>query len=234
MKICHGGALSAAILLAGCGKPNASGIYVSSTINEVVMIQLIQTDDGKLTGRLEDTTVGPDGAINNKAVSADGAVSNNDILLRPASVWLGGMQASGSFDRSTLKLTFDGGSLNAERSDLNKYQIALAHLQTSASDKQVQVAAAKAAGIVRQAEIAFNQNISTTRDKIQMSALQIRSDTQNLENGLNHSPNFGQFAKDDTAKISSMMQYIPNISDFKRNQISYSDKVSYESNRIFS
>ena len=42
-----------ALALSACARPDASGIYLAKSDREAAMIQLVQTGDGAVTGRVE-------------------------------------------------------------------------------------------------------------------------------------------------------------------------------------
>ncbi|KAG5719577.1 hypothetical protein E4T56_gene4273, partial [Termitomyces sp. T112] len=61
---------------------------------------LIHSPDGKLTGRIQSDFIDTDGKVAEKSAAADGAISGNDLVLKPASAWYGGVQASGTIKGS--------------------------------------------------------------------------------------------------------------------------------------
>ena len=101
--------------LTAFGTPNASGIYIINTPREVDLVQLIQTPDGKLTGRLEETTLAADGAIGDNVVAVDGAVSQRDLMFKPASVWVGGLSGTGTFTDNDLTIVVASTTLKFQR-----------------------------------------------------------------------------------------------------------------------
>jgi hypothetical protein len=233
MRICWPGIVAVTLLLAGCGKPDASGIYVVKSDNEATLIQLVQTPDGKLTGRVQSAMVGSDGVIANKSGDADGSVSGNELILRPTSVWLGGLQASGALTGSTLTLTGQGGTVTAERSTLESFDKAVAHLQSVAADRRTAVAGAR---LKLNEQLAQAQSDRETADRAsQVSAAAARIDelTANMNETLARSPDFGKLASANTARISRMVQTAPSLSDVQRGQLSVAaNQVEVGTNQI--
>lgn len=233
MKISRAGALGLTVLLAACGKPDASGIYVFTNDREVTLIQLVQADDGKLTGRLQVAHTEPDGTITTKHGVVDGSVSGHDLMLRPASVWFGGLQASGTFSGSKLNLTGNGFSLEAKRSTLDGYKEEVAKLQTAAGEKREQVAVANAAAVQRQSEARAAKADLDTSIQISNVADRLRLATTKLNEALSRSPNFGQQAMANTARIAQLVKRANGQSDLARNQLAVAaNQIEVETNQI--
>lgn len=226
MKISHVSALALTVLLVACGKPDASGIYVAAADHEATMVQLVQGQDGKLTGRLQVTSFAPDGAITTKDAVVDGSVSGHDLILRPASVWLGGLQASGSFSGSKLILTGNGFTLEANRSSLEAYQAAVTKLQSVAGEKRQQVAGERAES---RAATMLADNIA----RVTSAADQLRAAAGQLNDAVSRSPNFGQLAMANTSRIGQMVKRASGLSDLDRNQLAVAaNQIEVDTNQI--
>lgn len=209
----------AILALTSCGKPNVSGVYIHAADREVTLVQLIQTPDGKLTARLEETTVGLDGVVNDKSANADGAVSGHDLLLRPASAWYGGVQASGTISGAQLTLTGDGFTVSAERSTLEGYGKAVAHLRAVAAGDRRRIAAANAVRATQAATAQAADDLASTQRAIVAEANQLRAYANQLNASIANSPNFAKQAAANTARITRMVETAPRLSDVDRGQL---------------
>jgi hypothetical protein len=223
-------AVCAALLLVSCGRPDASGIYLHAADRRVTLVQLVQAKDGKVSGRLEDVTIGADGSVNDQAVAMDGEASGHDLMLKPGTAWYGGVNASGSFSGNQLALAGAGFALTARKSSLANYQTAVAKLRSLAARRSRQVAVAQSAqqaqaGAARlaQAEQAAQaqtiQDASNKTEAIESATVQLGVDTARLNAGVAQSPNFGQQSAANTARIAGMMQAAPTVSATQRSQL---------------
>jgi hypothetical protein len=222
---CRTGFVLIAILAAGgCAKSDASrdydasGLYVAVAERSVSLIQLVQSPDGKLTGRVQESTITPAGTINEISAHADGSIAGHDLVLRPESVWYGGVEASGTVSGDKLTLAGTGFTLTAVRSSFKEYQDAVEHLRSVAATEHQHIAVAQAA----QAE-------ADKRITIMQAANQLRVDAAKLINDIDHSPNFGQQAAANTARIAKMLRASSTLSSDERSQLT-SDANQIESN----
>lgn len=221
------------LALAACGKPDASGVYIHASDREVTLVQLIQTPDGKLTGRLEETTVGSDGVVNDKSANADGAISGHDLLLRPATAWYGGVQASGTISGAQLTLTGDGYTINAERSTLEDYGKAVAHLRAIGAGDRVRIAAANAARATQAATVQAADDLATKQRAIIAGGNQLRAYANQLNASIAHSPNFAKQAAANTARIARMVETAPRLSEVDRGQLAVAaNQIEVATNQI--
>ena len=221
------------ILLASCGKPDASGIYVAATDREVALIQLVQAQDGKLTGRLEASTIATDGTVTSQEAAMDGSVSGNELMLRPASGWFGGIQASGTFSRGELILTTKGYTLNADRSSLEKYRAAVAALQTNAKKQRQQIAEKNAVLASQKAQELAAKELADKEAKIGSIAASLRQYASNLNEVISRSPNFGQQAVANTARVSQLLKRANGQTNLARNQLAVAaNQIEVDTNQI--
>jgi len=233
MRIRWAGILGVALLLTACGTPDASGIYVATSDHDATLIQLVQTPDGKVTARLQTATIGADGVVATKSGDADGSVSGNDLILRPASAWFGGLQASGTFTGSALTLTGQGGTVTVKRSTLDAFDKAVANLQSVAAERRTEIAGAKAK---LNQQLAQAQSERETADRVlQVNNVtaRINEATRNLNDGLARSPDFARRASDNTALIARMVERAPSLGDVQRGQLSVAaNQVEVRTNQI--
>lgn len=219
MRVIGVALLGTALLVAGCRSQGASGIYVAKSDNEVVLIQLVDDKDHKLTGRVEDNILQPDANVAVKSWSLDGSVSGNDLILRPASIWLGGIEASGTYSSSTLKLTGKDFNLTAERSSLEAYQETVAKLKAEAAEKQAKLAQTNEALREDAARIQAERDTARSIAGIRDATSRIAHDTSRMNDGISKSPDFAQMASANTARIDRMLTAASSMSKLQRSQL---------------
>ena len=127
--------LIALTALSACGPPHISGTYLSRGPNQVSLVQLVETPDHRLTGRVEDFAAGADGAIRNDVLALDGAADGADltVMLKPVAFVEAGVTASGKVDGDTLTWSARGGTVSLRRGDLAAYQQAVNAISTRAA-----------------------------------------------------------------------------------------------------
>lgn len=230
----YSAALSAiSLLLAGCGSQDASGIYVIKSDNEVTLVQLVEDKDRKLTGRIEVNTIGADAKVTGKTASIDGSVSGNDLMLRPASVWLGGIQASGTYSSSSLHLTGQGFNITAERSSLDGYQEALSKLKSDAAEREAKLAQTNAALRQEEARMQGERNTAAAVASLHEAASRITNAATRLDNGISRSPDFGKLAAANTARVGRMLAAASKMSEVQRGQLGVdANQVIVDTNQI--
>ena len=225
--------LGTAIFAASCGGQDASGIYVVKSDDEVALVQLVEGKGRKLAGRVEVNAIGPDAIVTTKSASLDGSVSGNELILRPASIWFGGLEASGTYSSSSLKLTSKGVSLTAERSSLDEYQDAVSKLKSDAAERQATRAEADAAMRQEKARVQNQRETAASITTIRDAASRIANDATRLNNGISKSPDFAKMAAVNTAKISRMLAAAPTMSEDQRYQLGVqANQVIVDTNQI--
>lgn len=211
--------LGMTFLVAGCGSQDASGIYVVKSDNEVTLVQLIEDKDHKLTGRIEVNTIGADANVTGKTASLDGSVSGNDLILRPASIWLGGIEASGSYSSSSLQLTGKGFNFTAERTSLDAYQEAVANLKSIASERREKLAQTNATLRQEEARIQGERDTTASISTIREAVSRITIATNRLNEGMSKSPDFAKMASANTTRVGRMLAAAPSMSEVQRGQL---------------
>lgn len=220
-RICKAAAISACavLLLASCGRPDASGIYVAASDRRVELVQIVETKDGILTGRLEEMSVNANGVVKDRTTPLDGAASGKELMFKPTSAWFGGLQATGSLTIGGLTLTGNGNTLNVARSNMGNYQAAVAHLQSIAANDRQRIATANMLQARKAAEARTLQNTINTASAIQSATARIRADTTRMNEGIDNCPDFGQRAAANTARIAKGLRIAPTLSEVQRNQL---------------
>jgi hypothetical protein len=208
-----------ALLLASCGRPDASGIYLAASERRVTLIQIVETKDGGLTGRLEQVAVNADGTVKDETIPLDGAASGHELIFKPTSVWFGGLQASGTFSGDRLTLTGAGFTIEAGLSSLEDYQAAVAHLQSVAAGDRQRVGEAQVARARQATEVQVIADAANKTAIIEKGASQLRDDTAKMNAAIASCPDFHQRAAVNTARIAKMLEVAPTLSDVARNQL---------------
>src|SRR6185437_448516 len=99
---------------------DASGTYVGSATNAAFLLQMVETSDGRVTGRYEQVLVRPDGTFDALNAAITGATDGQTVVLtlRPNGLLTESITASGTFDGSRLHLTGTNAlALNLQKSD---------------------------------------------------------------------------------------------------------------------
>jgi len=209
----------AGLLLTGCGRPNASGIYVAEFSQQVTLVQLVETKDGILSGRLEEQSIDEGGLVRSQSFNLDGVSSGHDLMFKPTNAWFGSLTATGTFNGSELSLVGAGYTLNAKRSSLDKYQSAISQLQKTAAVQRQRLADAKAQEAVQAASAQAEKDRTDKASKLQAAESQIHTDAAKLEAAIVQAPDFGAQAVANTARISRMVELAPRLNVVARNQL---------------
>lgn len=225
--------------LASCGRPDNSGIFVSTADREVTLIQLVQTKDGHLTGRFEDVSINAGGAVNDIVTTIDGAASQDELTLmfKPLSFLNAGFSATGKVSGDTLILTARGLNITAKRASLESYQTAIQHIQATAAVEQKKAADAQAAEQARLAELraaqqardeaararaaeaARLQAISDKDGKLVTATADLRRQTALLDTALAAVPDYRHLAEANSEKVARMLRTAPGLSPVDRSQL---------------
>lgn len=139
-------------------QPSVSGTYVSASPRSAELIFIVQTPDGRLTGRLESATLNRTGAISKSSVTLEGAADGMTLLLIPRSTLLSlgsPPSFSGVIESDDLNLSWHGGHRVFRRGTAEQFRAAVASLEGSA----VQI----------EALIAFDEAMTRHGDVIQIA-----------------------------------------------------------------
>lgn len=139
-RIAAGFAFSLTLILTVIAAPSLaqsglSGTYVSASPRSAEMIFIVQTPDGRLTGRLESATLNRTGAIRRSSATLEGAADGMTLLLTPRSILLSlGSPASfsGVIEGGDLNLSWQGGHRVFRRGTAEQFRVAVALLETRA------------------------------------------------------------------------------------------------------
>jgi hypothetical protein len=92
--------------LLGAGSPavadGLSGTYVGKGSNSAFLIQIVETDDGHLTGRYEQVTLQTGGKLNDMNAAITGAADGQTVVvtIKPAEIFSGSLAVSGTIQGS--------------------------------------------------------------------------------------------------------------------------------------
>jgi len=208
-----------AIVLASCGNPEVSGIYLHASDRKVILVQLVEAKDGTVTGRLEEVTISDRGVVSDKTIPLDGVASDENIVFKPVSAWFGGLQASGTVNSNVLSIVGSGTQLSIRRSNLEEYKAAIARLHGVAETDRKRIVENDLA-IARRASLASAiQAVENRKAALEDAALRLREESARLQQVLSKSPDFTQAAANNTGRIARMLQAAGRLSEGQRSQL---------------
>ncbi|HEY4030958.1 MAG TPA: hypothetical protein VGM25_11485 [Caulobacteraceae bacterium] len=212
--------LAGAMMLASCGRPDSTGVYLSKSDREVDLIQLAQAKDGAVTGRLEVISVGQGGVVNDRSAKLDGAASKHDLVFKPTDAWFGGVAGSGAFDRGSLTISHNGSELKARKGSLDEFQKLVGQLNARATMERHRADETKADRAAQVAQAAAIKDAGDKAARLQEAAAQLRADAAKLNDAVAAAPDFGQQSVGNTARIGQMAQSAATLSRKERGRLS--------------
>lgn len=124
-----------------------SGTYVSASPPSAEMIFMVQTPDGRITGRLESMTLDEAGKTSGSSFTLEGAGDGSTVMLtiRSTLLSLGSPPSlSGVIDGDVLNLSWQGGHRTYRRGTVGQYRAAVAGLEIRSDQIDAQNAFATA------------------------------------------------------------------------------------------
>jgi hypothetical protein len=219
-------AIGGLVLLASCGRPDSSGVYLSRSDRQAALIQLTQTKDGGVSGRVEVMSIGVGGTVGDESRPFDGVASNHELALKSAGAGVG---PSATFSGDTLTISLNGAPLKARKASLGDFQRAVAQLRAKAAGERRLFALSQADRAVGAVEAGDIKDAATLGHAV----TQLESDTVKLDHGVSAAPNFGQQAAGNTARIAQMARAAPTLSGSQRRRLAASvNQVIVETNQI--
>jgi hypothetical protein len=207
-------AIGAVILLTSCGRPDASGLYVSTSDRQAALVQLVQSKDGALAGRIEVISIASGGAVNDESSSLDGsssAVTGDTLTIRPKT----------------------GPALKARRGSLVDFQKAAAQLKVRASQERRHVAEAQSKTAEQAAEMTIFANAKDPSARLEQAAADLEDDAAKLDQAVLAAPDFGQRSADNTSRIAQLARTAPTLAGSQRQGlIGQANQVIVETNQI--
>jgi hypothetical protein len=176
-KHCQRFALVIATTLALCcpalADSGISGTYVARVGNGAIFIELVETDNGRLTGRYEQMVLQPNGALSNMNASVTGAVNGTSVVvnIKPNGILTEAFTASGTYQSGNLSLSGGAttGSLRATmaRGEEAEFRTQVAALVSQANRMNAERATQEALQRQAQAETEMMQRVRTVSEKMQ-------------------------------------------------------------------
>lgn len=136
--------LAICLVLVACAQPSMTGTYAAKDAGGLVMVDLVQSENGALTGRLEALSVKPDGQVSDDTAGLTGMRDKDAVSLSiKANSFLSvTKQLSASIDGGSLTVTFPGASaLKLDRVSMSQFVADATALRTAAAEKAKQVMA---------------------------------------------------------------------------------------------
>jgi len=194
-------AILTALALAACGRPDASGLYLAKSERQVTLVQLAQTRDGVVSGRLENVSIGPGGLIDDQSTTLAGSASKHELTLRPANDGLG---VAGTFSREGLTLNSRTPAVKARRTNLKDFQAAVARLEQVAAAERRRALDAEARQSDAAAVAAPIRNAPDKAARLDAAAAELATDAAQLNAGVAGAPDFAQQSAQNTAQVAAL------------------------------
>lgn len=141
-------ALILTVIAAPClAQSGLSGTYVSASPGSAEMIFMVQTPDGRISGRLESVTLDEAGKTSGSSFTLEGAGDGSTVMLtiRSTLLSLGSPPSlSGVIEGDVLDLSWQGGHRIYRRGTADQYREAVAGLETRSDQMEAQTAFATA------------------------------------------------------------------------------------------
>ena len=114
---------------------DVTGVYVGSASNEVTLVQIVRTPDGRLAGRIEEVSLDATGSIADQSNNIEGAADGNQITFSVKSLLFPGSSpgATGFVSGDQLDLSWQGGHMILKRGDAYTFQEAVTGLKARAA-----------------------------------------------------------------------------------------------------
>jgi hypothetical protein len=137
-----------------------SGTYVGKGDNIAVLIQIVQTNDGQLTGRYEQVVLKSNGKLDDMNATLTGATNGQTVVvtIKPSEFLAGSFAASGTIEGNLLHLTGGYGgdmNLNLLKSDEADFRSQIATLTNQAN--RINETRTRQEAVQRQAKIEAEQ-----------------------------------------------------------------------------
>jgi hypothetical protein len=129
-----------------------TGVYVANDPGSALLVQIVQTPDGRLSGRMEAMTVDTSGKLRDRTSVIEGAADHGEVTLSPKSPILLGAAPSmtGHLSGDQLTLSWGGSNYVLKRSGVAAFDIAAQKLKVASLEikafrkREAQIAARQA------------------------------------------------------------------------------------------
>lgn len=101
---------TALVVTAGCGRQTVSGTYVDHDANSVILLQLTQTQDARLTGSWQIDTLDKSGAVKKTLWNVEGVVDGDKLTLSvKPNLLTPQLNLGGTWNSDAIELNLPGG-----------------------------------------------------------------------------------------------------------------------------
>lgn len=196
------------LLLSGCRKNSVSGSYITKDAHGVMLLQLVETPDHRLSGQLIWSETGTNGKIIQSSTSLTGAVDGENITLQTNTLFgLSNKAISGTFNGDSLTLT----AADLPAATLSRVNIATYQAQLSEQEKQ-----ARGTAVANQAEQLRQRQAQQAEDVRQRQIQQQQRTVAQINETADHMEHF-------LAEVDSRLNLLP---DAEKRYEAITDKVS--------
>lgn len=108
-------------LVACSNSGKISGVYVRESDNQLLFVQIVKTDDGKLTGRSQTVAILADGSIKDESFPLEGSADGMQLSLKSNVLFGMGPSFGGTISGNALTIVGDGGQAVLKRTTLEKF-----------------------------------------------------------------------------------------------------------------
>jgi hypothetical protein len=168
--------LAVALSLVGCTKPTATGSYSKTNHNGALLIDLVEAENGKLSGRVESVTLMADGSVQDQTAAVEGQADSEHLILtiKPGEFLAQAETISAERGGDELHISGKGLDGSVKRQPLNIFQDGVKAIKAKSADMIAAnartAAAAKLAKDWAQAVVVQSRLMN-----------QLKSDAQNLQ-----------------------------------------------------
>lgn len=143
---------------------SVSGVYVEKARNAASLIQLVQTPDGRLTGRFEQYLLKPNGDVSTANSGVTGATDGTNVVISIKPFPLTSIELSGTLQGRSLHLA--GGNISADfvRSEEAEFQ---RHVQLLREEQKKLAAAQAAEKAAREARLLAERQAAREGEELQ-------------------------------------------------------------------
>ena len=169
-------ALAVALSLAGCSKPTATGAYSKTTASTALLIDLVETEQGKLSGRMELVTLLADGSVQDRTATIEGQADGSHLSLTIKPEEFLAQSATISAERDGDELHISGKEMDGSvaRQPLKTFEDGVKAIRAKSAD--MIAANARKATAARLAADAAQADAERSR-----MIYQLKSDAQNMK-----------------------------------------------------
>jgi hypothetical protein len=125
--------LALALSTACLAEERISGVYLGASANDVILVQIVKTPDGRLAGRIEQVILQSDGRLEDNSQTIEGAADGAQITFAHKSVLESTGSATGFIDHDMLDLSWEGAHRVLKRGDAYAFEAAVTGLRAQSA-----------------------------------------------------------------------------------------------------